>query len=567
MAKKVVVVRIGAKTTHIVHMEYMTNNPTIYGCIRIPTPEGTCDDGTIRDVMELGQQLKKACKDKKIHTTDVIFTVDSSKIANRETTIPYVAKAKIRQNVMAKVPDLFPVDSERYVFSYVLQGKEYENDDIEKGELGSKVQDVHIFAAPAELIDSYYALADAAGLHVEAIEADGNSVFQMMRRQVKEGITMSVQVNRHSTLVNIIDGEKMYLQRVIPYGINVFTEVMVQEEAFETPDEDRAYQLLMTKKVLLSSMNVEVPEDDFSLAKRSEVTDNAEYLISNIVRVMEYYNSRYKDRPIERIICIGQGCSVAGLPELLTNELGVTVSTPKELDGVRFNHKVVINSTILQYINCFGSVFCPVRFMPRALELKEASKGTLIGSVLIFVGLILGSVILAAFSFLQVYVATEDRDAIQARAQAMEPVESEYNNLVKIEKNYARKEFLRYFVQRNNNSFHKTIDTLSDMLPKSFRIESVQSDDQKVTISARSREKLSSLTALQIQMNKIAKVKNAKIDSIAENKEQATNRRVYTYTLTFEYVQVWEEASEEKDNMDEMKAELKAALEAKEGGQ
>lgn len=560
MAKKVVVIRIGAKTTHIVHMEYMTNNPTIYGCMRIPTPEGAYDDGMIRDVMEMGQLIKKACREKGIHTTDAIFTVESSKIANRETTIPFVAKAKIKQNVMAKVPDLFPVDSERYVFSYVLQGKEYENTDIEHGELGSKVQDVHIFAAPSELIDSYYALADASGLRVEAVEADGNSVFQIMRRQVKEGITMSVQVNQNSTLVNIIDGEKMYLQRVIPYGINVFTEVMTQEEAFETPDVDQAYELLVTKKVLLSAMNMEVPEDDFSMAKRSEVTDNAEYLISNIVRVMEYYNSRYKEKPIQRIICIGQGCSVAGLPELLTNELGVTVSTPNELDGVRFNHKVAINSTILQYVNCFGSVFCPVRFMPRALELKEANKGTLVGSVLIFAGLMLGSIVLAAFSFLQVYVATQDRDTIQAKVQALEPVESEYNRLKKVESNYALKELLRFFVQRNNNSFHKTMNTLSDMLPKSFRIESIQSDDDKVTISARSKDKLSSLSALKMQMAKISNLKNVKIDSIAENKEQATNRRVYTYTLTFEYVQPWDKGSKEMDK-------LRAALERKEGGQ
>ncbi len=77
---------------------------------------------------------------------------------------------------------------------------------------------------------------------------------------------------------------------------------------------------------------------------------------------------------------------------------------------------------------------------------------------------------------------------------------------------------------------------------------------------SRSRDKLSSLSALKMQMAKISNLKNAKIDSIAENKEQATNRRVYTYTLTFEYVQPWEK----KDNkMDK----LKAALESKEGGQ
>ena len=490
----------------------------------------------------------------------MIFTVQSSKIANRETTIPHVAKAKIRQNVMAKVPDLFPVDSERYIFSYVLQGKEYANENPELGEVGSKIRDVHIFAAPTELVDSYYALADAAGFHVVAIEADGNSIFQMMRRQVKDDIIMSIQINQHSTLVNIVDGEKMYLQRVIPYGVNVFTEVMTQEEVFQTPTEQQAYQLLTTRKVLLASMNAEVPEGDFSLAKRSEVTNNADYLISNIVRVVEYYNSRYKEKPISHAVCIGRGCSVAGLPELLTNEMGITVSNPTKLAGVRFNHKVAINSTILQYINCFGSVFSPVRFMPRALELKEANKGALVGSVMLFFIFLAASVLLAGFSYVQIYMATEDLDTVRARAMALAPVEAKYNNLMQIETDYIIKENLRFFVNRNNNSFHNTMKTLSDMLPESFRIESIQSDDSKVTVSAKSRDKLSSLTALQIQMNKIPNIKSAKLDSIAESKEQATNRRIYTYTLTFEYVQ-------SRDDGNEITPELQAALDSQGGGQ
>ncbi len=43
-----------------------------------------------------------------------------------------------------------------------------------------------VFAAPSDLIDSYYTLANAAGLHIESIDADGNAVFQVMRRQVKK---------------------------------------------------------------------------------------------------------------------------------------------------------------------------------------------------------------------------------------------------------------------------------------------------------------------------------------------------------------------------------------------
>lgn len=121
MAKKVVVVRVGSRTTHIVHMDNAMNNPTIYGCVRIPTPEHAFVDGMISDVVEVARRIKTACQEKGIHTKDVIFTIASSKIASRETTIPVVNKTKISQLVMSQVSDLFPVDSDSYIFSYLLQ--------------------------------------------------------------------------------------------------------------------------------------------------------------------------------------------------------------------------------------------------------------------------------------------------------------------------------------------------------------------------------------------------------------------------------------------------------------
>ena len=83
-----------------------------------------------------------------------------------------------------------------------------------------------MFAAPSELIDSYYSLAQAMEMNVVALEADANAVFQLMKRQAGDAVSMSLQINRDSTLVNIISEDKLLLQRVLPYGINVFTEAM-----------------------------------------------------------------------------------------------------------------------------------------------------------------------------------------------------------------------------------------------------------------------------------------------------------------------------------------------------
>ena len=203
MAKKIMVVRVGEEETQIVHMERKSSNPMVYGCVRFPTPENAVKDGMILDMAELAVHIHKACVEKKIKTREAIFTITSSKIASRETSIPVVNKAKIQPLVMAKIQDLFPIDAEKYVFSYVLQGKQRQDEN------GDRFQDVMVFAAPSDLIDSYYMLADAARLHILSLEADGNAVFQIMKRQAKGKVSMSVQINSSSTLVNIISENRL----------------------------------------------------------------------------------------------------------------------------------------------------------------------------------------------------------------------------------------------------------------------------------------------------------------------------------------------------------------------
>ena len=50
MAKKVVVVRVGTETIRIVHMDNTPDNPTVYGCVRVPTPQGAVEDGEVKNI-------------------------------------------------------------------------------------------------------------------------------------------------------------------------------------------------------------------------------------------------------------------------------------------------------------------------------------------------------------------------------------------------------------------------------------------------------------------------------------------------------------------------------------
>ena len=51
---------------------------------------------------------------------------------------------------------------------------------------------------------------------------------------------MSIQINQSATLVNIISDNKLLLQRVVPYGINVFTEVLFARTGISGADGRRS---------------------------------------------------------------------------------------------------------------------------------------------------------------------------------------------------------------------------------------------------------------------------------------------------------------------------------------
>ena len=430
MAKKILSIRVEEKTTLIVHMDYGTPTPMVYGCMRVSTPQGAIEDGLIKDAFAISRRIKKACEEKQIKTRDVIFTIGSSKIANRQVTIPSVPKQKIQEVVEAKAHDYFPVDVNNYTFAYSSHGEERETDE-------GKLLDLLVFAAPNSLIESYYTLAEALDFNIVALDCDGNSVFQIMKRQSPEGVAMSIQINRLSTLINIMAGDKLLLQRVVPYGISSVTDFMMSDPSFHVDSYEAAFDLITSHQVLLQSFDYDENNTSVSYKKRIEVTESLNSLFSNIIRVIEYYNTRDKEHPITEIICSGAGASAVGIHELLNSELGIHTSTPKDLQGVKFAKKIVLNRSILQYVGCFGACFEPVGFVPKDMIIKAKGKSTIYMASVIFGAAAVLCIIMAAISFFQVMSANNTQTELETKIAGLKPIEDRYNQLTKIEDYYA----------------------------------------------------------------------------------------------------------------------------------
>ena len=143
MAKKVLSIVIGAEITKICEVsyrkKYKNKGIKVYHSLSFPTPANMIEDGYIKDKVAFAQQLRARLKQAKIRSKRVIFSIASSKIANREVIIPLVRESRIADIIKTGASEYFPVDMNDYVLSHIILEKKT-SDRKEKAEAKKQVR-------------------------------------------------------------------------------------------------------------------------------------------------------------------------------------------------------------------------------------------------------------------------------------------------------------------------------------------------------------------------------------------------------------------------------------------
>jgi Competence protein A. len=127
MAKKVLSIVIGDAITKVCEVSYRkiyrNQGIRVYKSISFPTPENMIEDGYIRNKEAFCEKLHAQLQLANIRTKKAIFSIASSKIANREVIIPLVNEKRIADIIKTGAADYFPVDMKDYILSYIILEK------------------------------------------------------------------------------------------------------------------------------------------------------------------------------------------------------------------------------------------------------------------------------------------------------------------------------------------------------------------------------------------------------------------------------------------------------------
>ena len=325
MAKKVLSILIGSECTKVCELnykkKYKNKGIRVYRSLVFETPKGSVEDGFIKDMKVFGEELKILLKAAKIKSDKVIFSINSSKIANREIVMPPVKEKKIMDIIKTGASEYFPIDVDEYILSYRIiekttaaskrnqrkidkkekklakkQAKEnekalkkkskteiiaenmelmdsidaetdYNNTENDKISLENQSKEIKnqmrlaVYAAPAAMIKNYYSFAKLMHLDILAIDYYGNSSYQAIRRQSKRGINVYVQMNEQDTIISILKNDILILQRTVSYGLYKLINI-IQERGYGQDGDEQDPIVLLRDNDMLSrdEGNIELEE-------------------------------------------------------------------------------------------------------------------------------------------------------------------------------------------------------------------------------------------------------------------------------------------------------------------
>lgn len=375
---------IGQGMTRVVEVDYQVKSPKIYNAFSLETPKDMVQDGVITRNEDFIINLKAELRKRDIRTESLVFTVASSRIANREARIPLCKPKQILPLITANAADYFPVDMNQYHLVYNILGKTEEE--------GVKQYRLALLAVPNDVTTSYIDLARSLGMHIRAMDYVGNSIFQVVRQEVSSGVNAIIKIDEHTSLVTIVRNGEIMLQRSVPHGVNGAIENLTELDVYgENLTYADATVVFTKERCLRRYLNVDVDyqekEDtsDEMMMSRIMITENLRYFIGNVGRILEYFVSRNDNAAIENIYLVGIGADFVGMDELLSNELGYNVQKYTGLDNIRTGSP---NFTAIEsmrvYAAAIGASYAPLQLLSEDL-LKGEKQTSLVLPVAIFI--------------------------------------------------------------------------------------------------------------------------------------------------------------------------------------
>ena len=535
-------IEIGSAFIRIVQVKGKNKKYKVLHATEHRMPEGIVYDGYVRNIEAMAELIKDCMAQAQMSGREAIITLISNKIVSREADIPVMKDKLVYEMIKNQAADYFPMDIADYAVSCSIMKREADH--------------IHImvYAMPTDLIEQTEKLAGACGLKLRSIEFSGHAAYQYMMQRLKaDRNILLLQVHESVTRAYIIDDGAVGMQRNINYGTGPLQDVVVglglakdRDEAFEVLSDRLKVGAYMpgsamrpaepeeTEASAASASDGDSSDDESSYNMSELLSEAARPIVTNVLRLIEYYSTRNREFQLEEIIISDLGEYVNGLAELIRNETGMKVTLAKDMTKTTVFTGPIPAERPGCFLSAAGAALAPLGFALDSVRSAEEKKANSKNFIMTIVAGVLVCVLLISVQSARYAALNSSRTELEAQKEELKPIETVYDAYIKARDVNTEVNAIDDSTNRMNEYLSNVFDELEQKLPSTSVITSMNSGTDVLTMSMKVDSK-ETAAELLMQLKDIVYFSDVQISSLTDTTDEQTGSRKVEFTVACYY--------------------------------
>lgn len=293
---------IGSTAIRLVQLKRGGEHPALvaYGALPVPANLTTSDSKMDQD--KIAELIRQLVRENRVSLKNVVVGLSASKVFATVITTPKLDNTQLAKAIRYQAEQYIPMalDQVKLDWAVVDQSKD------------GKQLEVLLVAAPNTVVDKYVGILEKAGLEPLALEANATAVARALMPSNNLAVVV-VDFGSLESDISIVWNNAPRLVRSVSVGGTTLVRSVAQNLGL---DEVQANQFTFKFGLTQSKLEGQV----FKAIKPT--LDN---LVSEIEKSAKYFNGRYPDVKLEKLVITGATSSLPELGPFLANSTGLPV--------------------------------------------------------------------------------------------------------------------------------------------------------------------------------------------------------------------------------------------------
>lgn len=267
------------------------------------------------DQQKLAQILANLISESRLSSRNVAVGLPSNRVFTTVVDFERVDEGEIQKAVMYQADSLIPTPPAESKIDWAVLG------DSPKDK--TKIE-LLLSSVPNNFVESRLDMIESIGLNVIAFEPDSLALSRALVPAGAAAPQLVIDVGQLSTDLVITMNDAPRLTRSIPTGVEAIIRSATQNLNI---DEKQAQQFVYKFGVSKDKLEGQVYQ---------AIISTVDILVGEIDKSIKFFQARYPDTAIERIIVTGGASTIPELPLYLANKFGINVEIGNAWRNVSF---------------------------------------------------------------------------------------------------------------------------------------------------------------------------------------------------------------------------------------